>query len=400
MNKSIKKFFNRQSVTALVFIAVIFAVFCASVFLNVGRYAYHVITGTETLSFENVSANIKNAFGSNIAFETQFIKAYSALQKTIDNRLFEDVEYGYIIKDENGSLHFPLKAQNTDYHANQTVKLKEELEKENIPLLYIVAPCKYIDGVTKLPYNIKFYCDENTDDFLSVLEKNGVDYLDLREDMKKSFSPDELKDAYFKTDHHWKHKTAFFAYKTALSYINSKYDLALDDKNIDNWHGVLYKNMFLGSQGRRIGAAAAGRDDLELLLPSFDTHLKVYDAEVSTDVPMWEGKLKDTIVRSDFLSGKDEEANMYAAYFGYDFSHLIIENENNSGKGHIILIKDSYALPFSAFLSTSVSTLEMIDLRAFDKTRLVSYIESQRPDMVVVMYTNSSFADNMYDFGI
>ena len=147
-----------------------------------------------------------------------------------------------------------------------------------------------------------------------------------------------------------------------------------------------------------MGASASGKDDISIILPNFDTNYTVYNGKDNS--LLWQGAFEDTILRKRLLTLSDENANMYAAYFEYDYEHLIIENNNIENGKHIIILKDSYGLPFSAFLSTATEKLEMIDLRSFDKNRLCEYIETASPDMVIVMYNNGSFSETMYDFGV
>ena len=40
----------------------------------------------------------------------------------------------------------------------------------------------------------------------------------------------------------------------------------------------------------------------------------------------------------------------------------------------------------------------MIDMRGFDHASLCSYLAESNPDLVIVMYSNGSFSDTMYDF--
>lgn len=399
-----KKFLYKESITAIAFLIIIFAVGGASVFLNFGKYAYHFIKGDTSRELSLVLSELKtvadDTFGDKIAFQPQFIKVYSAAQKLMNTSVYDDALYGYIVKDSDGKLHFPMYAEPTDAQAQNTVDFYNYLKAKNIPMLYILAPCKYIEGVTKLPYGIEFYPDRNTDEFLSYLSAEGVDFLDLRQSLKVSGL--DLSDCYFDTDHHWRHSTAFFAYSTAIEHIRLSYNMDLDPEgfytDLANYKTLDFENAFLGSQGRRVGASASGKDDISIILPNFDTNYTVYNGKDNS--LLWQGAFEDTILRKRLLTLSDENANMYAAYFEYDYEHLIIENNNIENGKHIIILKDSYGLPFSAFLSTATEKLEMIDLRSFDKNRLCEYIETASPDMVIVMYNNGSFSETMYDFGV
>ena len=83
-------------------------------------------------------------------------------------------------------------------------------------------------------------------------------------------------------------------------------------------------------------------------------------------------------------------ANRYASYFQYDYGELIIENLSAANDLHIAILKDSFALPFTAFLSTAVGKIDMIDLREFTGS-VTEHLLTTQPDLVIMMYSNSSF---------
>ena len=82
--------------------------------------------------------------------------------------------------------------------------------------------------------------------------------------------------------------------------------------------------------------------------------------------------------------------NKYACYFGGDFPEIIIQNENINSNKRVLIIQDSYGLPFSAFMSLRVKELKMIDLRHFEKSE-IEEIKEFNPDVVIMMYNPSSF---------
>ncbi len=98
------------------------------------------------------------------------------------------------------------------------------------------------------------------------------------------------------------------------------------------------------------------------------------------------------MVRDSLLYSEDVSANRYASYFQYDYGELIIENRLADNDLHIAIIKDSFALPFTAFLSTAVWKIDMIDLREFEGS-VTQHLMETKPDLVIMMYTNSSFND-------
>ena len=98
------------------------------------------------------------------------------------------------------------------------------------------------------------------------------------------------------------------------------------------------------------------------------------------------------------MNDKDVETNKYATYFEWDYGYLrVINNMLDDGK-NVLLIKDSYALPFAAFLSTAVQEVDMIDLRDDPKVDLDKVIKNNHYDVVIMLYNTESFTDKMFSF--
>ena len=62
----------------------------------------------------------------------------------------------------------------------------------------------------------------------------------------------------------------------------------------------------------------------------------------------------------------------------------------------LLLIKDSYALPVAAFLSTCIKTVDMVDLRDTPKADLSIILNNNQYDLVITMYNTEVFDDNMF----
>ena len=82
--------------------------------------------------------------------------------------------------------------------------------------------------------------------------------------------------------------------------------------------------------------------------------------------------------------------NKYACYFGGDFPEIIIQNEKSLSDKKVLVVQDSYGLPFSAFMSLRIKELRMIDLRHFEGNE-IDYMREYNPDVVIMMYNPSSF---------
>ena len=146
-------------------------------------------------------------------------------------------------------------------------------EEYDIPLLYVQAPSK--TDVSPLPDGVEDAAGQEADQFLALLEKYDVATLDLRPVFHKAAdSGDYVEDPlFFTTDHHWTPTGAFLGYQTLCERLAKDYRFKIDKKltDPDSFHRYTFEDIFLGSQGRRVGSLYAGLDDLDLWSPTFPT---------------------------------------------------------------------------------------------------------------------------------
>ena len=361
-----------------------------------------VIENSDTLFSEksdetDIKTLVVDTFNENFVSFDRFLSLYSTTQRLLGTSVYDDAGYKYVIRDSENNFHLNTVRNSAAPYADAIAELSGTLAKADIPFLYLQAPVKEMPHYTKYPLGIDYYSDDNAADMIEQLEKRGVDHLSLSEKFAdEKVAPSTM---FYRTDHHWTTETAFTAFGYAVSYLNENYGLSLDAEscNPEKWISETQPKSFLGSIGRRVGQESTGLDDYTFLEPSFETSYQVYNPNNSKTHPTWEGTFHDVFVREHVLHSENVEANRYASYFEFDFSHLIIYNQLLDNDEHILIIKDSFALPFTAFLSTTASRIDMIDLRGFEGS-VTDYILEISPDIVVMLYSGSSFADIMYQF--
>ena len=118
---------------------------------------------------------------------------------------------------------------------------------------------------------------------------------------------------------------------------------------------------------------------------------------------MWEGSknLQVTNGESDkvhegiFYEERLQEADKYTVYLDGNHSVVRIDNPDNTGKGKLLVIRDSYSNCLGGFLAESYETVVLVDLRYLNN-QIVSDIDAQYDfDDVLVCYSLSNFlSDN------
>lgn len=102
----------------------------------------------EVFNDGNLISNTEQIYSEKVAYSDFFINLWSMLQNGLSVQLLEDAEYGVIVKDSKGYLHFSGNDIDITNFAQNTIDFSNKLQEKNIPFLYIQAPNKYLKGYT------------------------------------------------------------------------------------------------------------------------------------------------------------------------------------------------------------------------------------------------------------
>ena len=337
---------------------------------------------------EGAISGLETGINENIYARTSYINLFGLTSKVLNKHYIIDPHpTNSVVKDNNGQLQFICFEVDTKPYVDEITEVKNVLDEMNIPLVYVQTPLKTIEGYTKMPDGIMDYANSNTDQFMNLLSNEGINTIDLRKNIKEKSM--DLGSLFYTTDHHWKTQTAFWAVGEVVDYLKENVGIDLDPNdfytNKENYSLINYEKSFLGSQGRRVGKYYGGVDDYTLMLPKYETN---YTATIykTNGFTTHEGSFEEAIVEYNVLKNPDELfTNRYAAYFGADFPEVIVENHLADNDKKILILKDSFGLPFSAFLSTMVSETRLIDKRYFSGS-IEEYIKEYKPDLVLYVY--------------
>lgn len=384
---------DKYKITTLIFLIII-SIMCVKTFWN-NKNSF-----AEAFSEGNLIADTNQIYSENVAYYDFFIDLWSESQNVLSAQLLDDAEYGVIIKDSKGFLHFPSNDVNVEKYANNTIEFANKLKDKNIPFVYIQASNKDLKGYTDEIVSEYNFSNKNATEFLEILNQNNIHTFDLRDEIIKDNL--ERENLFYKTDHHWTTSTAFWAFTKILSLLENtfNFDIPSGDfyKDINNYKTQKISDCYLGSLGRRVGESVAGLDDYLFIEPNFETSYNIYDGLVSLNKPAFSGNFRKSIVKEHILTNTDVTSNKHASYFEWDYGNLIIKNKLVKNDVKILLIKDSYSLPVAAFLSTAIEELHMIDLRDASTINLMDYVDENNLDAVMIMYNTEIFTDTMFNF--
>ena len=335
-----------------------------------------------------------------------FIELYGGAQKLLGRRVMEDADPQYtVVRLENGLLTFSdPDGEETDLtvRAEELTEFAQRVKKEyRTPLLYVQAPSKL--SVSTLPEGLADYTEAEADQFLALLEEAGVETLDLRPAFREAAEkdPDKAAELFFQTDHHWTPAGAFLGYQVLCEKLEKRYRFQIDEEltDPDFFNKYSFGEVFLGSQGRRVGAAYAGLDDLEIWSPKKPTHF-------TYSVPIIGVKREGPFVTSLLFPERLAEVdlyndNPYAIYAGGDYLLSRAVNLDLPKGRRVLVLRDSFGCGLTPFLSLCCGEVMAMDPRQFNGNQdiMMHYIDWLEPDLIIVLNTTGSLrVDNLFPY--
>lgn len=391
----------KKRVTAYIFIIFlfVFSIFNAVNELPILVENMENVNINETAPAELI-AQVNSIIDENVVGKYYFIDTFGYIQRILDKNEESNFE---LVKDTEGKLHYTYfneKINDTSELANRVKVLADTVENDKTKIIYVMPPDKFIEGHTKfstgIPYNM---ANETANDFLARLDNYGIDNIDLRDYISNSGL--EMSDIFYTTDHHWKVETAFWAASQFCDILNEKYNEKLDPDNYfkdkEHYNFITYDKIFLGSMGRKAGRFYTSVDDFTLVYPKFDTKYS-YINSLSGDLEFI-GRFEEALIATPVIrnSNKPYDTDLYGSYLYGNPGFAHIENLDNEDGIKICVIKDSFAVPFAAFVSLRCNTVDMIDPRDFEDS-YVDTINEGDYDYVVIMFSPQNLADEFFRF--
>ncbi len=289
--------------------------------------------------------------------------------------------------DELFMLQSKQPTQNTVKVIQRKSKSIETIYKysSKISFLFVQVPTKVIKNRTSLPVSKVDYGNEIYDLWGKILKEKQIPYLDLRETIGGNIE-------FYKTDHHWRVETAFYATKSIIETLDAIYNLALNNDdfigNIQNYKLIKREKAFLGSYGIRVGEYFAGKDDIVIPVPKYETDF-IYRHFISHKlVKEKKGKFENAFIDFDILNNSSYY-NKYNAclHGGYAENRIINLKSKNNLK--LLFISHSYGRPLAQYISLHFAETRYLDPRkGRHHESYIEYIKQYKPDVIIIMYND------------
>ena len=346
----------------------------------------------KTSLFESIAkkiAGVKNGVKFYTTDYLVFYKKFSKLARFYENAVLwnytDSSEYNGIVRGHDDEpLSVTRPANDLDSKAKAAAELSDFCHKLGVGYLYVNAPgktCKYDDLDVS---NIIDYSNQNADNFLSLLSTNNVKNYDLREKLhEEGYNHHEL---FYHLDPHWVTKTGLWASRQISSFLNEDHGFSIDLSllNPSAFTTTVYPKCFLGGLGKKLLINVVP-NDYELIAPRYQTSLHYNVKSMGIDADGDFSLLYDvSFLPPDYIYGNQPLE--------------IIENKLIENDSHILIVHDSFGNCVVPFLSLGARRTDSIDLRYFTGS-LHNYIETERPDVVITMYSTIMYVDPLlFDF--
>ena len=328
--------------------------------------------------------------------KNKWINLNGLAQKVLLKTVIKDPGYT-VYRLKNGQVMYGLDKRNMKWYAEKLSEFQSWLKKEDIDFLYVQIPFKIKDD-SYMPIGTHANGNQNADQLVSMLDKNGVNYLDLREEIEKDNL--DWTDQFFYTDHHWRPATGLWASGKIMKRIKEDYgfDINMDYYDKKNYNSKWYRNYMLGAVGRRTGYWYSGLDDFELLTPKFETDFDFW-GKSRDGIKKAKGDYNKTMIMKENLDSRaDFEVNTYATYIGKNFARNVIKNRKIKNDLKVLWYSESFSGVLIPFVSTNMEEITTIDLRRHKEKNMKKYIRDYDPDVVIVAYNPSAFSKQQFKF--
>ena len=283
--------------------------------------------------------------------------------------------------DDNRQVVTTSPETSTDYEYDQLADFNSFLRENNINLLYVNEPTKYVDdNYFEDQFGVKTYSNQNIDKLLNRLDEASIPYVDLRESIAEEGI--EVSSLFYRTDHHWTTKAGLWAVKNIATGMNQMCGYNIDESlfDIDKYDVKEWKKCWLGEYGRKVSVKYVGLDDYWEIKPKFSTDYSFKNADGTTT----DGTF-DTFINEDIYN---TDTDVYeSASWHYSYSQLNCIN-NNVSDGKVLMLTDSYDCVTEPFLSLGVHEVDAIILRdqSEENFDLRDYILQNDYDTVLICY--------------
>lgn len=252
----------------------------------------------------------------------------------------------------------------------QNLELVSSFSNPERSVTLLLAPISAEIYRENLPKFAPSYTPEKITEAIEQNLSSSVQVIDIQQTLLEH----KNEPIYYKTDHHWTMRGAYYAYSEAGK------TLGYQPYPISEFNVKRVSNDFLGTYASKALGYQLKSDQIEVFTPEFLTSYFVH--------------YKDDQVTSDSLYDWSalEKADKYSLFLNGNHSLLTIQSHVKNGR-KLAVIKDSYAHSFIPFLANHFEEIHVMDLRYYHAS-LNQYLQENELDNILLLYNVSNFASD------
>ena len=321
-------------------------------------------------------ATLEKELGDNVFLHDRWIDLCGGMQRVTGVDVFPD-DPNPVYRLRQGYESFLVEHADplTEEETAGIASLKRSADNVSARSLFITIPRKACSLQSEFSARgVSDHAEELDALRKSAFADAGFDTLDLHEILHAQ-GKDHLS-MYFRTDHHWTVHAGLWAAKEIAQTLGL--DTSLLDPSL--YTVQEHPGMYLGSEGKHCGRLYCAPDDLDVLIPSFDTELTLQIGQT----PQRSGTFEQTMLFPEhFKSAPYKMFFPYGVFLDGDHGLVVIQNARATNEMHLLIIKDSFTNSAAPFLALCCAQVDLIDPRHYDGS-VPDYIRQTQPDVVCV----------------
>lgn len=312
------------------------------------------------------TADFETYMSDQMLFKDTFVSVKVDTLKAMGHRLVNGVFFG-----KDGYLIQQYEKPGAQLSEN-IGHIKAFAHSTELPITFLLAPNASEIYPEKLPALTACYSQKEVISGVEAELSGSLCLVDATDILLAHKS----EDLFFKTDHHWNMKGAYYGYQALME------SLGLSAKPLAEYGQTEGSHAFYGSLYSKAPSGSQVSDTLTLYKNPQGEYLVNYvqEADTASDVFALEN-----------LEIKDK----YTVFLDGNHPYITIDS-NAENKENVLVLKDSYAHALLPFLADSFGHLEVLDLRYFHND-LGQFIREHEIDRVIMIY-NVDFLSSDVNF--
>ncbi len=211
--------------------------------------------------------------------------------------------------------------------------------------------------------------EDRTQDKMEALMPDTINYINL----KSTFLAHADEYLFFRSDHHWTHRGAYYAYEAFMKSIGET------PRPLNDFEVKVLTDKYIGSMAYYTGddRVKSFYDSVEVYMPSKACTMTITDSKFGT------------FSRNYCINLANKN---YLAFLNGDYGYIVINVPENPQDKVCLVIKDSYGNAFVPYLTEHYGTIYVIDPRHASIDVVEKFSDMGLDD--IIFMTNVSSANN------